>query len=104
MLVSVPMTLLTSSRWHGSDDPRPKQCPGSPSQATPSRVVPQPADLDYNIMERLDRRLAKFIYNSLHSNNSTVQSTVNSKLLLYPYSELSENDKYLMSKYKIKSP
>ena len=36
--------------------------------------------LDYNIMERLDRRLVKFIYTILHTNNSTVQSTVNSKL------------------------
>ena len=57
--------------------------------------------LDYNIMERLDRRLVKFIYNLLHTNNSTVQSIVNSKLLLYPNSVLSENYKYLMSKYKI---
>ena len=37
----------------------------------------------------------------LHTNNSTVQSIVNSKLLLYPNSVLSENYKYLMSKYKI---
>ena len=50
-------------------------------------------------MERLDRRLVKFIYNRLHTNNSTVQSIVNSKLLLYPNSVLSENYKYLMSKY-----
>ena len=57
--------------------------------------------LDYNIMERLDRRLVKYIYNLLHANNSTVQSIVNSKLLLYPNSVLSENFKYLMSKYKI---
>ena len=52
-------------------------------------------------MERLDRRLVKYIYNLLHTNNSTVQSIVNSKLLLYPNSVLSENYKYLMSKYKI---
>ena len=57
--------------------------------------------LDYNIMERLDRRLVKYIYNILHTNNSTVQSIVNSKLLLYPNSVLSENYKYIMSKYKI---
>ena len=57
--------------------------------------------LDYNIMERLDRRLVKYIYNLLHTNNSTVQSIVNSKLLLYPNSVLSENYKYIMSKYKI---
>ena len=57
--------------------------------------------LDYNIMERLDRRLVKFIYYLLHTNNSTVQSIVNSKLLLYSNSVLSENYKYLMSKYKI---
>ena len=43
----------------------------------------------------------KYIYNLLHTNNSTVQSIVNSKLLLYPNSVLSENYKYLMSKYKI---
>ena len=29
--------------------------------------------LDYNIMERLDHRLVKFIYHLLHTNNSTVQ-------------------------------
>ena len=58
--------------------------------------------LDYNIMERLNRRLVKYIYNLLHTNNSTVQSIVNSKLLLYPNSVLSENKyKYRMSKYKI---
>ena len=37
----------------------------------------------------------------MNTNNSTVQSIVNSKLLLYPNSVLSENYKYLMSKYKI---
>ena len=57
--------------------------------------------LDYNIMERLDRRLVKFIYNLLYMNNSTVQSIVNSKLLLYPNSVLSKSYKYLRSKYKI---
>ena len=35
--------------------------------------------LDYNVMERLDHRLVKFIYNILHTNNSTVQSIVNSR-------------------------
>ena len=59
------------------------------------------SNLDYNIMERLDRRLVKYIYNLLHTNNSTVQSIVNSKQLLYPNSMWSENYKYLMSKYKI---
>ena len=60
------------------------------------------SNLDYNITERLDRRLVKFIfYNLLHTNNSTVQSIVNSKLLLYPKSVLSENFKYLMAKYKL---
>ena len=55
------------------------------------------SNLDYNIMERLDRRLVKFIfYNLLHTNYSTVQSIVNSKLLLYPKSVLSENFKYLI--------
>ena len=58
------------------------------------------SNLDYNIMKRLDRRL-KFIYNLLHRNNSNVQSIINSKLLLYPNSVLSENYKYLMSKYKL---
>ena len=43
----------------------------------------------------------KFIYNILHPNNSTVQSIINNKLLLYPNSVLSENYKYLMSKYKL---
>ena len=57
--------------------------------------------LDYNIMERLDRRLVKFIYNLLHTNNFTVQSIVERKLLLYANSVLSENYKYLMSKYKL---
>ena len=51
-------------------------------------------------MERLDRRLVKFIYKFLHTNNSPIQSIINSKLLLYPNSVLSENYKYLMSKYK----
>ena len=41
------------------------------------------SNLYYNIMERLDRRLVEFIYNLLHTNNSTVQSIINSKLLLY---------------------
>ena len=54
------------------------------------------SNLYYNIMERLDRRLVKFIYNLLHTNNSTVQSIINSKLLLYPNSVLSENYKYLV--------
>ena len=58
------------------------------------------SNLDYNIMGRLDCRLVKFIYNLLHTNNSTVQSIINSKLLLHPKSVLSENYKYLMSKYK----
>ena len=58
-------------------------------------------NLDYNIMERLDRRLVKFSYNLLHTNNATVQSIVNCKLLLYPNSVLSENFKYLMSKYNL---
>ena len=58
------------------------------------------SNLDYNIMERLDRRLVKFIYNMLHTNNSTVLSIVNSKLL-YPNSVLSVNYKYRMSTYKI---
>ena len=57
--------------------------------------------LDYNIMERLDRRLVQFTYNLLHTNNSIVQSIVNSKLLLYPNSVLSENYKYIMFRYKI---
>ena len=33
--------------------------------------------LDYNIMERIDHRLVKYIYNLLYKNNSTVQSIVN---------------------------
>ena len=55
--------------------------------------------LDYNIMERLDRRLVKFNYHLLYMNNSTVQSIVNSILLLYQNLVLSENYKYLMFKY-----
>ena len=39
--------------------------------------------LDYPIMKRLDCRLAKFIYNILHTNNSTVQSIVNIKLFMH---------------------
>ena len=57
--------------------------------------------LYYYIRVRLDHRLVKFIYTILHTNNSTVQSIVNSKLLLYPNSVLSGNYKYIMSKYKI---
>ena len=41
-------------------------------------------------MERLDRRLVRVIYKLLHTNNSTVQLIVNSKLLLYPNSVLSD--------------
>ena len=59
------------------------------------------SSLDYNIMETLDRRFVKFIYNLMNTNTSTVQSIVNIKLLLYPNYWLSENYKYLMSKYKI---
>ena len=44
------------------------------------------SNLDYNIMERLDRRLVRYIYNLLHTNNSAVQSIVNGILLLYPNS------------------
>ena len=58
------------------------------------------SNLDYNIMERIDHKIAKFIYNLLHTNNSTVQSIVNSGLLLYPKSVLSENYTYLMFQYK----
>ena len=61
--------------------------------------------LDYNNMERLDRRLViKYIYNLLHTNNSTIQSIINNKVLLYPRSVLSENYKDLMSKYKVSHP
>ena len=42
-----------------------------------------------------------FICNILHTNNSTVQTIGNRKLLLYPNLVLSENYKYLMSKYKV---
>ena len=34
------------------------------------------SNVDYNIMERLDRRVDKFIYTILHTINSTVQSIV----------------------------
>ena len=37
----------------------------------------------------------------MHTNKSTDHSIVNSKLLLYPNSVLSENYKYKMSKYKL---
>ena len=33
--------------------------------------------LDYNIMEIIDCRIVKLIYNILHTNNSTVQPIVN---------------------------
>ena len=52
-------------------------------------------------MERIDGRLVRFIYNLLYTNNSNVCFVVNSKLLLYPNSVLSENYKYIMSKYKL---
>ena len=57
------------------------------------------SNLDYNIMERLHRILVKIMYNLLHTNNSTVQSIINSKWLLYPNSVLSENYKCLMFLY-----
>ena len=57
--------------------------------------------LYYNIMERLHRRLVMFILNLLHTNNSNGQSIVDSKLLLYPNSMLSENYIYPIYKYKM---
>ena len=36
--------------------------------------------LAYNIKEKLDCIFVKIIYNILHTNNSTIQSIVNSKL------------------------
>ena len=57
--------------------------------------------LNYCIINRLDSRLTKFIYNMLHSNNIVVQSIVKSKLLLCPRSIISENYKYLSYKYKL---
>ena len=51
-------------------------------------------------MERLYHRLIKVIHNISHSDISTVQSIVNNKML-YPNSELSENFKYILSKYKL---
>ena len=53
------------------------------------------SNLYYDIVERLHRRLVKFIYNLLHTNNVIGQSIVNRKLFLYPNSVLSENYKYL---------
>ena len=56
----------------------------------------------YNcIIERLDLRQCKYIYNLLHSNNSTVKSFTNHTLLLYPKSLMSGNYKHLMYKYKL---
>ena len=53
------------------------------------------------IITRLDRRLAKHIYNSLHTNNKVLQSIITSKILLSPNSIFSENIRYLMYKYKL---
>ena len=59
------------------------------------------SNLDYCIIERLDRRLAKYIYNLLHSPNIVMTSIVTSKLLLCPRSIISENYKYLQYKYHL---
>ncbi len=59
------------------------------------------SNLSYCIIERLDRRLAKYIYNLLHCDNNLVRSIVNSKLLYGANSIISENYKYLMYKYKL---
>ena len=56
------------------------------------------SNLDYCIIERLDRRLAKYIYNLLHSPNIMLKSIITSKLLLCPRSIVSENYKYLQYK------
>ena len=58
-------------------------------------------ELGYNITEWLDRRLVKYIHNLLHTNNTTLQSIVNSKIWLCPNAVLSENYKYLCYKYKL---
>ncbi len=59
------------------------------------------SNLSYCITERLDRRLAKYVYNLLHSSNDVVKSIITSKLLLCPRSIVSENYKYLQFKYNL---
>ena len=53
------------------------------------------------IIERLDRRLTKYIYNILHSDNNVIKTIVHSKLYMSPKSIIAENYKYISYKYKL---
>ena len=58
------------------------------------------ANLGNCVIERLDRRICKFIYKLLHSENVFVQQVTRHKLFS-PTSILAENYRYLCYKYKI---
>ena len=53
------------------------------------------------IIERLDRRLTKCIYNILHGDNNVIKTIVQSKLYMSPKSIIAENYKYISYKYKL---
>ena len=53
------------------------------------------------IIERLDHRLTKYIYNILHGDNNVIKTIVHSKLYVSPKSIIAENYKYISYKYKL---
>ena len=53
------------------------------------------------IIERLDHRLTKYIYNILHGDNNVIKTIVHSKLYMSPKSIIAENYKYISYKYKL---
>ena len=53
------------------------------------------------IIERLDRRLTKYIYNILKGDNNVIKTIVHSKLDMSPKSIIAENYKYISYKYKL---
>ena len=53
------------------------------------------------IIERIDRRLTKYIYNNLHGDNNVIKTIVHSKLYMSPKSIIAENYKYISYKYNL---
>ena len=53
------------------------------------------------IIEHLDRRLTKYIYNILHGDNNVIKTIVHSKLYMSPNSIIAEKYKYISYKHKL---
>ena len=53
------------------------------------------------ILESLDHRLTKYIYNILHGDNNVIKTIVHSKLNMFPKSIIAENYKYISYKYRL---